>query len=514
MDTQVLVIGGGIAGSIAALGLAEKGADVVILRPSPSAAETASFHAQGGIVYKGAADSPQSRFEDIWNAGGCCGDREMIRMLAEDGPEAIERILIDRLNISFDRSPQGELSLTKEAAHSCPRIIHNSDATGKAVMETLQQAVSGHPGITLMTGCIATDLIMSGDLEKKCHGASIIDSGGSIDSVRASITIMATGGAGSLYKRTSNPYGAKGHGAAMAARVGAETRDLEYMQFHPTALALPGIKPFLISEAVRGAGARLVTPSNVPFMNEYSPQWEDLAARDVVARAILLEMKKEGTPHVCLNFFEYIPTDVIKDRFPTIYSRCMLHGIDITRELLPVTPAAHFICGGISVDEWAQTSVPGLFAVGECSCTGVHGANRLASTSLLEGVVWADRAVRRISTLLEKNPDPLLSSSSVSPDDKAGAAEMYHELQPQIQNMEQRIQRIMWDKVGILRNYRDLGDAVYELKEMKDSAENMYSQGLPAAATASLRNMAGTAVMVAESALKNRVSRGCHYIVS
>jgi L-aspartate oxidase len=302
----------------------------------------------------------------------------------------------------------------------------------------------------------------------------------------------------------------------MASRAGARIKDLEYIQFHPTALSLPGTEPFLISEAVRGAGARLVNSSNIPFMDKYSPDWKDLAPRDVVTRAICSEMKTENTSNVFLNFFDYISAGEIENRFPTIYNHCRNYGVDITKELLPVAPASHFSCGGIEVDSWAQSSLQGFYALGECSCTGVHGANRLASTSLLEGVVWADRAVRSISENLRDQsadllPDPSVSVNPGDPGDFPGSNQ---DVKCQIQKLEDEIQRIMWDKVGIIRNRDDLSGAVEELGAVKSAAEQLYSQGLPTEGTAGLRNMAGAAMVIAEAALWNRVSRGCHFVVS
>ncbi len=506
MKARVLIIGSGIAGCAAALGLADRGITVTIVSSSQSPEETSSYQAQGGIVYRGKADNPQILAGDIWQAGAQCGDREIINMLARSGPDVVERLLLQRLKVCFDRTSDGNLSFTKEAAHSCARIIHSRDATGSVIMKAMQAEIMKHPLINRLTGCTAFDLCVSGGA---CSGAEIIDSSGNPGAIQSDSIILATGGSGALYSRTSNPCGTNGTGIAMANRAGALLRDLEYIQFHPTALALPGVESFLISEAARGAGARLVTADNVPFMRKYDPLWQDLAPRDVVTRAVSAEMENNRISNVYLNFFDYISSRQIIYGFPTIYKRCMQYGIDITRELLPVAPAAHFSCGGVHVDSCAETTVKGLYALGECSCTGLHGANRLASTSLLEGIVWAERAAEHIAENMQDRKqataDPVPFIHKINNKVK--------EMFPQVQKIERRIRTVMWEKVGIIRESPKLNEAVSELRALQVSAEEIYLRTGPSVETAGLRNMSSAAVLVAEAASKNKVSRGCHFIV-
>ncbi len=525
MEARVLIIGSGIAGSISALRLAEMGVPVTIIHPSPALKDTSSYHAQGGIIYRGQHDTPGSLIKDIWNAGDGIGDLNMIRLAAQKGPEAVKKILLEKLNIPFDRNADGCLALVKEGGHGCPRIIHARDATGRIIMEKINQALKEQPLISNLSGYTAIELLTSGeDAERgavkkgvknnsarQCHGAWVINDRGDVEPIISGFTVMATGGAGKLFKRSSNPSGARGHGVAMAYRAGAQIMDMEYIQFHPTALALPHSEPFLISEAVRGAGAKLVDSYNRPFMENYSPGWKDLAPRDIVARAIYQEMHKKNPTRVFLNFYDYLPSDSITDSFPTIYSHCKTLGIDIAKEPLPVAPAAHFSCGGIAVDQWGVTSLPGLFAIGECSRTGIHGGNRLASTSLLEGVIWADRAAQKIfQNLQNDSKSPPLSFAYADPK----GCLLSEKIKMRVQFLEEKVQDIMWEKVGIIRKTPVLGEAVEQLKAISKEADRLFGSVRPAAATAGLRNMVCAALLAAGSAFRNRVSHGCHFVVS
>ena len=490
------------------MNLADLGVRVLMITASRSSSDTSSYHAQGGVVYKGDPEPPGELSGDILRAGAFAGDREMIEILADNGPGAVERLLFRRLNINFDRDAAGGLALAREAAHSRPRIIHSRDATGRVIMEALQAAVADHPGIELVSGCAASELLVSGGC---CAGVETIGEDGGLQAVRARAVVLATGGAGSLFSRTSNPRGIFGSGFALAGRAGAWLENLEYIQFHPTALAIAGREPFLVSEAVRGAGARLVSADNVPFMQKYDPEWKDLAPRDVVTRAIWTEMNDEGLSNVFLNLFDYLPGPEIIERFPTIYDRCLACGVDLTTELLPVAPAAHFACGGIRVDGHAETDIRGLYAVGECSCTGVHGANRLASTSLLEGIVWAERAACRIAG----RPAP--AGSDVIPPGSGigrGAEEAGPDIYDRLRVIGERVRGIMWEKVGIERTAEALSDAVGELESYEVLAAELclkYSADIELAA---FRDMCTASVLIAGAALENGVSRGCHYVVS
>ena len=356
-------------------------------------------------------DSPDLLCSDILNAGaGLCRD-EAVHMLASAGPALVQSLLIDKLQVPFDRRPDGRLALGREGGHSVPRIAHATDATGRAIETALIEALQRHPNVQLLTHHTAVDLLTPAHHGRdrravyeplSCVGAYVFDQHtGAIDRCLARATILATGGLGQIFLRTTNPAGSRGDGLAMAYRAGARVINTEYVQFHPTAFYHPTLPCFLITEAVRGAGARLVDERGVPFMERYDPQWKDLAPRDVVARSIHSEMLRRGVPNVFLDVRSNIPAERIRAEFPEMYRGCLAYGVDITRDLLPVVPAAHYACGGVWVDGNGETTVERLFAVGEVACSGLHGANRLASTSLLEGLVWGHRSALRIGELLD-----------------------------------------------------------------------------------------------------------------
>jgi L-aspartate oxidase len=344
-----------------------------------------------------------------------------------------------------------------------------------------------------------------------CHGAYVFDrNGGAVHRTLAGVTILATGGIGRIYRNTTNPMGARGDGLAMASRAGAGIINAEYVQFHPTALAVPGAEGFLISEAVRGEGAILLTPEGTPFMEKYAPDWKELAPRDVVARAIHQEMTENNYSYVLLDIASHMDAEAIRERFPNIYAKCLKFGIDITSESIPVVPAAHYFCGGVQVDEWGQTNIANLYAVGEVSCTGLHGANRLASTSLLEGLVWGNRAaesiVRQIANLsYSPAPDdiPAWDESGLT-DDRDPAL---------IQGDMQTIQNIMWHYVGLVRSGDRLSRAIRELRHLQNEIETFYRTTKLSDGLIGLRNAVEAALIVAQAAQHNRRSRGCHYRV-
>ena len=326
----------------------------------------------------------------------------------------------------------------------------------------------------------------------------------------AAATILATGGLGRIFQNTTNPPGSRGDGLAMAHRAGARIVNAEYIQFHPTSLAVPGGEGFLISEAVRGEGAVLLTPEGEPFMAEYSPEWKDLAPRDVVARAIHHQMETHGYSHVLLDIASHLAAQSIRERFPNIYQKCLGLGIDITREPIPVVPAAHYFCGGVLVDEWGRTNIQNLYAVGEISCTGLHGANRLASTSLLEGLVWGNRAAQHIESALAGMPDLDLPSFGEVPqwDETGLIAEVDAAL---IQGDMQTIQNIMWHYVGLERTSERLSRAIRELRHLWNEIETFYRTTRLDDGLIGLRNAVEVALIIAQAALHNRQSRGCHF---
>ncbi|MCD4738053.1 MAG: FAD-dependent oxidoreductase, partial [Anaerolineae bacterium] len=422
IETDVLIIGCGIAGAATALRLAQDTqCQITIVTRARTLEESNTKYAQGGIVGRGVEDSAALLAEDTLRAGAGLSLPASVYLLAEEGPDLVQRVLIDEVGVDFDHSAEGTLAYTREGGHSVSRVLHVGDATGQAIEKALVARLRELPNVTLCTSMTAVDLITSSHHSSDpyavyepiiCHGAYVLER----DEVRihrilAPVTVLATGGVGQIYRHTSNPKGARGDGLAMAYRAGARVINAEFVQFHPTTLALAGGCNFLISEAVRGEGARLYTLDGRHFMDEYAPKWGDLAPRDVVARAIHEELLKTRAPHVLLDLASEMDADRIRARFPTIYNYCHNLGLDMTTDPIPVVPAAHYFCGGVYVDTWGRSSIEGLYAVGEVSCTGVHGANRLASTSLLEGLVWGTRAGRDIA----RRDDLVLSDAATIP---------------------------------------------------------------------------------------------------
>jgi L-aspartate oxidase len=390
-----------------------------------------------------------------------------------------------------------------------PRIIHATDATGKAIADALLEALHRQPQVTLLSGHTALELIHQPGPEESqiCSGAYLLDRAtGQVIPCRAKTTILATGGLGQVFERTSNPPGARGDGVAMADRAGVRLADMEFIQFHPTTFAQPLAGPFLISEAVRGAGARLVNADGQPFMQRYAPEWKDLAPRDIVARSIQQEMMSQGVPHVYLDLRSYVPVQEIRSHFPTIYEYCLRYGVDITKDLVPVAPAAHYACGGVRVDEWGQTSLERLYAVGEVTCTGLHGANRLASTSLLEGLVWGHQAALHIREQLPQRADTRQEDILPYPSPSLERVET-----TQIERMVDLIKNLMWDYVGLMRTTSGLVYTRAELQRLAVEVELMYHNSQITDELIGLRNIARVALLITEAALDNPVSQGCHY---
>jgi len=516
-QSDVLIIGCGIGGASAALRLAQDGQrQITIITRAAEPEESNTRYAQGGIVTLGEDDSADLIVEDILAAGAGLSLPSAARILAEEGPELVRRVLVDEIAVPFDRAPDGRLAFGKEAAHSRSRILHVGDATGKAIIQALIAALQERPNVNIVTGATGVDLItfphhandpLAVYEPVTCHGAYVFEHAQRV--VRrylAGTTILAAGGLGRIYRYTTNPEGSRGDGLAMAYRAGARVINAEYVQFHPTALAAPDGGGFLISEAVRGEGGRLFTPDGRHFMDGYAPEWKDLAPRDVVARAIHHEMVEHGYPHVLLDIHSALSPDRIRERFPTIHARCMELGIDITRQPIPVVPAAHYFCGGVWTDEWARTTVENLYAVGEVACTGVHGANRLASTSLLEGLVWGNHAAGDISN---RGLLPIIDSDE-TPDWEEEGLEM--EADPALIWRDMRtIQHTMWHYVGLVRSTRRLARALRDLYHLKQDIEDFYRATRLNDALIGLRHSVQAALVVAVAAQHNRVSRGCHY---
>ncbi|MBP1704152.1 MAG: L-aspartate oxidase [Chloroflexi bacterium] len=518
--SDVLIIGAGIAGAVAALSLAkDPRRRIILITRSSDPHESNTRWAQGGIIHRGPDDSGGLLVQDILEAGAGASLPAAAQILAEEGPALLEEILLKEAAVNFDHDTNGSLAYGQEAAHSVRRILHVGDGTGDAIIKALINAVHRQPNIELLTDATAVDLITfpHHSLDPLdtyspiiCHGAYVFDrKGQAVHRTLAAVTILATGGLGRIYRNTTNPPGARGDGLAMAFRAGAQIINSEYIQFHPTALAVPGAEGFLISEAVRGEGGVLLTPDGNPFMQKYSPEWKDLAPRDIVARAIHSEMEAHSYSYVLLDIASHMPAGVLRSRFPNIYAECLRVGIDITREPIPVVPAAHYFCGGVQVDLWGRTNIQNLYAVGEVSCTGLHGANRLASTSLLEGLVWGNRAARDIEESFRVSPPHTLSREEVPAWDESGLTQ---DSDPAlIQGDMQTIQNIMWHYAGLIRSGDRLSRAIRELRHLQNEIETFYRSTKLSDGLIGLRNAVEVALIVAQAARHNRQSRGCHY---
>ena len=515
LQTDVLIIGCGIAGATAALQLAQAGLDVTVITRANDAAETNTFYAQGGIIYRGHEDSPELLAQDILRAGaGHCNPRA-VRILSEEGPPLLQQILLDQVHVPFDRS-NGDLSLAREGGHSVARITHAADATGKVIEIALMQAVKAQPNIRLLTGYTAIDLLTPShhSLDRHavyepqaCVGAYLLNQAdNTVQRALACHTILATGGLGQIYLNNTNPPGARGDGIAMAYRAGARVINMEFVQFHPTTFYHPNAPRFLITEAARGDGGRLVNAAGEPFMQNYSAEWKDLAPRDVVARSIYHEMLVNDVPSAFLDLRSYIPEARIREHFPNIHQKCLHYGIDLTRDLVPVVPGAHYSCGGVWADEWGLSTIERLYAIGEVACTGVHGANRLASTSLLEGLVWGKRAAQHIVAQHADRPapDPDLIPVWQYIGDEIPDPALIGQDMSMIKNM-------MWNYVGLVRTTDRLNRALRELRHLETEIERFYRSSKLTDGLIGLRSAVRTAVIVTMAAWENKQSMGCHY---
>jgi L-aspartate oxidase len=516
MESDVLIIGCGIAGTAAALRLSEdRQRQVTVITRAPDPEESNTRYAQGGIVSIGSEDSIDLLVRDILDAGAGLSYPPAVRILAEEGTRLVQRLLIERAGVSFDKAPDGTLDYSIEGAHSRARILHVGDATGEAIIRGLHRLMRARPNIRIVNSATAVDLITFPHHARDplavyqpitCHGAYVYDrSDRTVVRHLAGATILATGGLGRIYRYTSNPEGARGDGLAMADRAGARVINAEFIQFHPTLLAAPSGEGFLITEAVRGKGGRLLTPDGRVFMEEYSPEWKDLAPRDIVARAIHREMVVHDYPHVLLDI-SFLPADQVKNRFPNIYARCLEIGIDITRQPIPVVPAEHYSCGGVWTDIDGCTTIPGLYAVGEVACTGVHGANRLASTSLLEGLVWGWRAAAKIAGggALARIPPDQVPSWEPGVSEDADPALIWRDMRT--------IQYTMWHYVGLIRSSARLKRALSDLYHLNEEIEGFYRATRLSDELIGLRHGIRAALVVASAAQLNRTSVGCHYL--
>lgn len=506
--SDFLIIGSGIAGLSYALKVADRGKVAIVTKREMT--ETATNLAQGGIASVfSTEDTFESHFRDTMVAGAFLSHEDVVRLVVESGPQAI-RDLID-WGVQFTRNAQGDYDLTREGGHSQRRILHAQDATGREIERALVEAVRRHPNITIYEHHVAVDLITEAKVKhrrlepNRCLGAYVLDiRGNEVVTFGSRVTVLATGGVGKVYLYTCNPDVATGDGTAMAYRAGALIANMEFMQFHPTTLYHPYAKSFLISEAVRGEGGILKRQDGTAFMAGYH-ELKDLAPRDIVARAIDNEMKVRGDDCVYLDI-THRGADYIRDRFPTIYETCLSYGIDMTREPIPVVPAAHYLCGGVRVDTWGESDIRNLFAIGEVSCTGLHGANRLASNSLLEGVVFADRAARRSLERLSRPAEPF---PSIEPWDTGSARDSDEEVV--VAHNWDEIRRCMWNYVGIVRSNKRLVRALRRIKMIQEEITDYYWDFYVTSDLIELRNIATVAEMIVRCALERKESRGLHY---
>ncbi|MEP6994863.1 MAG: FAD-dependent oxidoreductase [Acidobacteriota bacterium] len=511
--SDVLVLGAGIAGCAAALAAARDGASVMLVTRAREASESNTYYAQGGIVGRPPGDTPEKLAADIERAGDGLCSPESALLLAREGPDLVEKLLIEELQVPFDREGAG-FHWTMEGAHTVARVLHVKDQTGIPVERALLEACRREKNISWCLETTAVDLLTlshdSVSLTDRYHppaviGANLLSrSSGVVTPHPARETILATGGLGQVYQHTTNPPGARGDGFAMAKRAGARLLNLEYIQFHPTALVHPKGR-LLLTEALRGEGARITDASGKEFLRAVHPAGE-LAPRDIVARAIHQRMLEKDEPHALLDI-SHKDAGWIRERFPGLVQRCLELGFDLTAGPVPVVPAAHYACGGVAVDGNGRTTLGHLRAVGEVSCTGVHGANRLASTSLLEGLLWgwfAGRAAARQAELTRHRP-----SSEVR------AWQPEHEpVDPALIAQDWMVIRhTMWNYVGLLRSERRLDRAGRILGELQYEIEQFYRRGTMSDELLGVRNGVQTALAIHRAASDNRVSRGCHYRV-
>ncbi len=513
---DVLVIGSGIAGLSTAVACAERGLNVCVVSKANDLHESNTFYAQGGIVESGRDDSPELLSSDIIAAGCGINNKEAVSLVAHQGPKTVYSYLVEKVRIPFLKTMDGRFDRTKEGAHSVRRILHVKDATGRAIEEGLLQYAAGFKTLTFLSKHTAIDIITnshnSSDPQERYRstraiGSYILDEeDGAVYAFFAAHVVLAAGGAGNLFLHTSNPVGACGDGIAMAYRAGAQVINMEYIQFHPTILYHRDKKRFLISEALRGEGAKLCNHRGEYFMDRYNSELKELAPRDEVARAIFREMDAEGSSYVLLDARTCRVNP--RERFPGIYEQCLSLGIDIEKEPIPVVPAAHYCCGGIKVDMQGRSSVEGLYAVGENSCTGVHGANRLASVSLLEALFFGIRTGEMIAGQNSDLDSVLLDSipAWVYPgeEEEVETVLIHHDIK--------NIQSTMWNYVGIIRSRKRLLRALSDLNYYSHRIHRFYAQARVSRLLIELRNAVLVGTIITRAGVSNPKSLGCHYV--
>lgn len=509
-----LVIGSGIAGMSYALKVAQKGKVALICKTELEEANT--FFAQGGVasVTNTLVDNFEKHIEDTMIAGDYISDRAAVEKVVREAPGQIKELI--SWGVEFDKKADGEFDLHREGGHSEFRILHHKDNTGAEIQDSLIRALKSHPNITVFEKHFAIEIITQHHLginvtrqtpDIECFGAYILDlKTNKVDTFLSKVTLMATGGVGAVYQTTTNPLVATGDGIAMVYRAKGTVKDMEFVQFHPTALFHPGDRPsFLITEAMRGYGGVLRTMDGKEFMQKYDPRLS-LAPRDIVARAIDNEMKNRGDDHVYLDVTHKDPEET-KRHFPNIYEKCLSLGIDITKDYIPVAPAAHYLCGGIKVDLNACSSIRRLYAVGECSCTGLHGGNRLASNSLIEAVVYADAAAKHSLKVL----DNYTFNEHVPEWDDEGTR--HNEEMVLITQSVKEVGQIMSTYVGIVRSNLRLKRAWDRLDIIYEETEDLFKHSKASKEICELRNMVNVGYLIMRQAMERKESRGLHYTI-
>ena len=513
-EFDFLVIGSGIAGMSFALKVAHKGKVALICKTELEEANT--FFAQGGIasVTNTLVDNFDKHIEDTMIAGDWISDRAAVEKVVREAPGQIKE-LID-WGVDFDKNDKGDFDLHKEGGHSEFRILHHKDNTGAEIQESLIRAVKTHPNIEIFNRHFAVEIITQHHMGIivtrhtpgiKCYGAYVLNEDtGEVDTFLSKVTLMATGGVGAVYRNTTNPLVATGDGIAMVYRAKGTVKDMEFVQFHPTALYHPGDRPsFLITEAMRGYGGVLRTMDGKEFMQKYDPRLS-LAPRDIVARAIDNEMKNRGDDHVYLDVTHKDPEET-KKHFPNIYEKCLSLGIDITKDYIPVAPAAHYLCGGILVDLNGQSSIERLYAVGECSCTGLHGGNRLASNSLIEAVVYADAAAKHSLRVVDQ-----YAYNEAIPEWNDEGTRSPEEMVLITQSMKE-VNQIMSTYVGIVRSDLRLKRAWDRLDIIYEETESLFKRSVASREICELRNMVNVGYLIMRQAMERKESRGLHYTI-
>jgi L-aspartate oxidase len=522
IKSDFLIIGSGVAGLMFALKVAEKG--TVALITKKAAMDSNTNLAQGGIA---SVLDPNDAFayhiQDTLDAGDGLCNHDVVEMVVSEGPQRIAELMALGVHFCETEKPdtvaaQAHFDLGREGGHSRNRIVHAKDMTGQEVERVLVERVKAHPNIILYENHIAIDLITCSTRIKRglvtttheawCCGAYVLERQSlRVLTFSAKITLLATGGSGKVYLYTSNPDIATGDGVAMAYRAGATVANMEFVQFHPTCLFHPAAKNFLISEAVRGEGGILRDGSGTPFMQKYDSQ-KDLACRDVVARAIDSEMKKSGEDSVYLDI-SHRPADFIRSRFPNLHEKCLSFGIDMTRQPIPVVPAAHYMCGGVVTDMLGRTDIKRLYAVGETACTGLHGANRLASNSLLEALVYAGRASRKALQELQSGEFPDMETPDWDPVDASDSDERI-----MVAHNWDEIRRFMWNYVGIVRSDKRLARATRRIENIQNEIREYYWNFRVTPDLIELRNIAIVAELIIRCAMHRKESRGLHYNIA